>query len=112
MRSKSPVVKGMLLTSIFFFPLVTANSMLGRIFSPPSSGCDPAVETHISGDFEGWDDEKIYKMDNGQIWQQANYHYHYHYAYHPSVIIYKSSTGCRIKVEGDDDEGVTVQRLK
>jgi hypothetical protein len=81
------------------------------LYSPPGS-CDPAIETHIAGDFNGWDDETIYKMDNGQIWQQANYHYHYHYAYHPEVLIYKSGSGCHIKVTGDDDRGVDVVRLK
>lgn len=79
--------------------------------SPPE--CTPAIETNIHGDFNGWDDEVIYKMDDGSIWQQANYHYHYHYAYHPAVIIYPTRYGtCHIKVEGDDDEGVDVIKLK
>jgi hypothetical protein len=77
-----------------------------------TSDCNPTIETNISGEYNGWDDEVIYKMDNGQIWQQANYHYHYHYAYHPSVIIYPTSHGCHIKVNDDDDEGVDVVRLK
>jgi hypothetical protein len=76
------------------------------------SDCNPAIETNIRGEYGGWNDEVIYKMDNGQIWQQANYHYHYHYAYHPSVIIYPTSRGCHIKVEDDDDEGVDVVRIK
>jgi hypothetical protein len=37
--------------------------------SGTSADCDPAIETHIAGEFTGWDDETIYKMDNGQIWQ-------------------------------------------
>jgi hypothetical protein len=78
-----------------------------------SANCDPTIETNIRGDFNGWDDETVYKMDDGSIWQQANYHYHYHYAYHPSVIIYPTRSGaCHIKVEDDDDEGVDVIRLK
>jgi hypothetical protein len=78
----------------------------------PTSDCNPAVETRIKGDYNGWDDEVIYKMDNGQIWQQVNYHYHYHYAYRPEVTIYPTSHGCHIKVEDDDDEGVDVVKLK
>src|SRR5260370_30591929 len=74
-----------------------------------STDCTPAVETNIRGDYNGWDDEVIYKMDDGSIWEQANYHYHYHYAYHPSVIIYPTKSGaCHIKVEDDDDEGLDV----
>jgi hypothetical protein len=85
--------------------------------APPSarktSSCDPPIETHIDGDFNGWDDELIYKMDDGSIWQQANYHYHYHYTYHPSVLIFSNSAGvCHMKVDGDDDEGADVRRLK
>jgi hypothetical protein len=77
------------------------------------TSCNPAVETHIDGDFNGWDDEVIYKMDDGSIWQQSNYHYHYHYTYHPSVTIYPTRSGvCHIKVEGDDDEGADVNRIK
>jgi len=33
-----------------------------------SGECDPAIETHIEGDFEGWEGETIYKLSNGQIW--------------------------------------------
>lgn len=77
------------------------------------SACDSAIESNISGDFNGWDDETIYKLDDGSIWQQANYHYHYHYAYHPEVVIYKNKAGaCHIRVTDDDDEGVDVVRLK
>jgi len=78
-----------------------------------ASSCNPAIETHIDGDFNGWDDDVIYKMDDGSIWQQSNYHYHYHYTYRPSVTIYPTGSGvCHLKVEGDDDEGVNVNRIK
>jgi hypothetical protein len=74
--------------------------------------CSSAIETQIDGDFNGWDDEVIYKTENGEIWQQANYHYHYHYAYDPKVVIYSTGHGCHMKVEDDDDEGADVVRLK
>jgi hypothetical protein len=78
-----------------------------------SAACASAVETHIAGDFNGWEGETLYKMDDGTIWRQANYHYHYHYAYHPSVIIFPSRSGtCHIRVEDDDDDGVDVVRIK
>lgn len=77
------------------------------------SACDSAIESNIAGDFNGWDDETIYKLDDGSIWQQANYHYHYHYAYHPEIVIYKNKAGaCHIRVTDDDGEGVDVVRLK
>jgi hypothetical protein len=83
---------------------------------PPSASsrsCTPAVETHIDGDFNGWEGETLYKMDDGSIWQQSTYHYHYHYTFHPSVTIYANRYGaCHIKVEGDDDDGADVIRIK
>jgi hypothetical protein len=52
-------------------------------------------------------------MDDGSIWQQSTYQYHYHYTYHPSVTIYPNRSGtCHIKVEGDDDDGADVVRIK
>ena len=79
------------------------------VSTPSSSG---AIETRIDGDFNGWEGETVYKMENGQIWQQSSYHYHYHYAYRPKVFIFQSGGGYKIKVEGDGDESVSVRRLK
>ena len=69
------------------------------------------VETRIDGDFKGWDGDTVWKMDNGQIWQQASYSYHYHYSYHPKVLIYRASGGWKMKVDGDSEE-VSVKKIK
>ena len=79
--------------------------------SVPRTSCTPAVESSISGDVEGWDGETIFKLDNGQIWQQAVYDYTYFYEYYPDITIYQTSQGCRMKVE-DEDETVVVKRIK
>jgi len=60
------------------------------------------IKTQIDGEFEGWEGETIFKMKNGQIWQQSSYAYLYHYAYSPEVMIYKTSSGYVMKVEGVD----------
>ena len=44
------------------------------------------IESQIDGDFEGWEGETIFKLTNGQIWQQTSYAYHYHYAFMPDVL--------------------------
>lgn len=72
---------------------------------------DPVIESQIDGDFEGWTGETIVKLVNGQIWQQIDYYYHYHYSYMPDVLVYKSRSGWKMKVE-DIDEAVQVERLK
>ena len=76
-----------------------------------SGGCSPAIESTISGDFKGWDGETIFKLDNGQIWEQAEYDYMYSYSYRPDVTIYETRAGCRMKVE-DEEETILVKRIK
>jgi hypothetical protein len=69
------------------------------------------IESQIDGDFEGWEGETIVKLMNGQIWQQSEYHYNYHYAFMPKVMVFKSDSGYKMKVEGTD-RAVGVTQLK
>ena len=69
------------------------------------------IQSKIDGNFEGWEGETIFKLDNGQIWQQASYAYKYHYAYHPEVMIMNVNGTWKMKVEGVD-ERIDVKRLK
>ncbi len=69
------------------------------------------IETRIDGEFEGWTGETIWKMTNGQIWQQIDGAYRYHYAYGPKVLIYRTSGVYRMRVDGVTGE-VGVMRLK
>jgi len=69
------------------------------------------VESHIEGEFEGWEGETVVKLDNGQIWEQTEYHYHYHYAYRPKVLIYLSGAVYKMKVDGIE-KAVGVTRIK
>lgn len=75
-----------------------------------SSACSPAIESAIAGDFNGWDGETLFKLDNGQLWEQAEYDYMYSYSYRPDVTIYETDAGCRMKVE-DEDETILVRRI-
>jgi len=68
------------------------------------------VETQIDGTFSGWDGETIFKLSNGQIWQQSAYAYTYRYAYRPKVLIFKTDGGYQMQVEGVDQR-VRVKRL-
>jgi len=90
------------------------------LFSAPRIGGDTAlpsllttasvVESRIDGEFEGWSGETIFKLANGQIWQQSSYDYTYHYAYRPKVIIFRTAGGYKMKVDGVDDT-IYVTRL-
>jgi hypothetical protein len=69
------------------------------------------IESRIDGDFNGWDGETVFALQNGQIWRQAAYDYYYQYAYNPSVLIYPASDGRRMKVDGAD-RTIPVERLQ
>src|SRR5689334_11185258 len=84
-----------------------------RIFEaaskPPSSSSatetstQNVIESQMDGEFNGWDGETIFKLANGQIWQQSSYAYTYHYAYRPKVLIFRSGSLYKLKVDGVDD---------
>jgi len=74
-------------------------------------GCDPVIESQIDGEFSGWEGETIFKLLNGQIWQQASYAYTYSYAFMPKVMIYPSGGTCNVKVEGVSGT-ISVKRLQ
>jgi hypothetical protein len=69
------------------------------------------IESSIDGEFKGWDGSTIFKLSNGQIWQQSSYAYMYHYAYNPTVFIYQSMDGIKMKVE-DVEELISVKKIK
>jgi hypothetical protein len=68
------------------------------------------IETQISGEFIGWRGETIFKMTNGQTWQQSTYSYMYQYAYNPEVLIYEFNGSWIMKVE-DVAETIAVKKL-
>jgi hypothetical protein len=86
--------------------------------SPPSVQAQPQrnatpeiIESRIDGEFSGWEGETIFKLQNGPIWQQSSYAYKYKYAFSPEVLIYKSGSAYKMRVDGVDGE-ITVTRLK
>jgi hypothetical protein len=88
----------------------------GRVASAASDNAKPSrtpevIESEIDGEFHGWDGETVFKLANGQIWQQAEYDYDYEYAYRPEVTIYKTAGGYKMKVE-DMEDTIYVKRIK
>jgi len=68
-----------------------------------------ALESQIDGDFEGWSGDTLFKLTNGQVWQQVSYDYWYHYAYMPRVLIYQVGGKCYMQVKS---KKIEVIRLK
>lgn len=72
---------------------------------------DKCHVSRISGTFNGWDGDTIVQLTNGQVWQQIEYRYDYHYAYMPNAVIYQSSEGLKMCVDGVA-RCILVRRLK
>ena len=83
----------------------------GKDVAASGSSSASVVESQIDGEFTGWSGDTIFKLRNGQIWQQSSYAYSYRYAYAPKVLIYSSGAGYKMKVDGVSSE-ISVQRLK
>lgn len=47
------------------------------------------INSQIEGEFNGFNEGTVFRLINGQVWQQKNYFYMYKYAYRPFVQIVK-----------------------
>lgn len=79
--------------------------------SGTETGDQPAVASHIAGPFEGWAGRTVFRLRNGQVWQQASPGYLYRYAYMPRVLILFIGDGYRMRVQGLT-QSIRVRRLR
>lgn len=77
--------------------------------SEPSSAIPEGtvVESRLEGKFEGYDYGNIYRLTNGQLWEQASATYRYRYRYRPEVWIVQQDGLFRMRIE-PLDEWITV----
>ena len=47
------------------------------------------IVSRLQGTFTGYNSGMIFRLSNGQVWQQARYKYKYKYKYRPRVRVYK-----------------------
>ena len=57
-------------------------------------------DSHIVGDFEGWDGDKVYELDDGSRWELTLYQYKYVYRHRPRVRIWQDGGRYLFDVEG------------
>ena len=67
-------------------------------------------ESQIYGAFTGWNGDALFKLVDGQYWQQAEYKYSYRYLYMPGVVISETPNGYEMEVDGMEDS-VIVRRV-
>ncbi|MGH8282312.1 MAG: hypothetical protein ACRESE_00495 [Gammaproteobacteria bacterium] len=70
------------------------------------------IETRIAGSFTGWTGDTVFKLENGQVWQQAATGYFTNVKLdHPRVVIKKLVFGYLLTLPGQG-ETVFVRRIK
>ena len=73
---------------------------------------EPAeFETHIVGEFRGWDGATVFRLANGQIWQQRIKSKYRFRATDPAVTLVRGRFGYYLKLQ-DSGRQVAVKRLK
>jgi hypothetical protein len=66
----------------------------------------------IDGDFEGFDEEALFKLMNGTYWLQTRYKYWYHYAYSPEIAIVRENGRFYLHTGGNSVEVAPVEVLE
>lgn len=61
------------------------------------------LRSQIDGDFEGFDDEVLFKLRDGSYWVQDEYKYWYHYSYCPETLILQNNGRLYIQVDGQNE---------
>lgn len=70
------------------------------------------IESRILGTFKGWSGKTIFKLENGQVWQQADDSSEFETnIQNPKVIIKKLGWGYLLTIPGDSDT-VFVRRIR
>jgi hypothetical protein len=71
------------------------------------------IESNIDGDFKGWDGTTTFKLANMQEWQPAFYTPNTSVTlYKPTVFIYLTPAGYKMKIEGLNEEPIFVKKLR
>ena len=61
------------------------------------------IHSQIDGEFTGYNDAAIFKLTNGQVWQQKRYRYSYRYKYRPHVRVYQERGRYMMEVDCMDE---------
>lgn len=79
---------------------------------PPKPKPEPDnITSRITGHFDGWDGNTVFKLQNGQIWKQAGFGNFVHHADNPEVYIRKGWFGYLLRIKGYNAT-VAVRRIK
>jgi hypothetical protein len=80
-------------------------------------GFEIVKSTHINGDFEGFDEEVLFKLTDGTYWIQDDRKHWYHHAHSPEAKILRKDDRFYMQVDEQDEivpvrEASTVRRSR
>jgi len=58
----------------------------------------------ITDEFEGWNGDTIYELDDGSKWELTSYTYSYSYSYRPKAIIWRDNGRYYLEVANMSDK--------
>lgn len=70
-----------------------------------------SMTSRIDGEFRGWDGDTLFRLENGQVWEQIGSERVFFRAYRPEVTITREMFGYRMSVEGINAR-VQVKRIE
>lgn len=83
----------------------SASSFGKEMLSGEQRGEPKRIEAHIAGSFSGWTGNTLFKLDNGQVWQQADSSVYETKLENPQVVIKRLGFGYLLTLTG---HGATV----
>lgn len=71
------------------------------------------IESNIDGDFKGWDGNTSFKLVNQEEWKQdAPTSSIFVNLYRPAVLIYLTSEGYKLKIDGVNEDPILVKKVR
>ncbi len=62
------------------------------------------LESCITDEFEGWDGDTVYELDDGSEWELVSYTYSYSYSYRPKAIVWQDGGKFFLEVKNMKDK--------
>ena len=105
-----PTVSQAPLTAPVAAPAASTAAAFGAAMLAPTAPEPKEIESHISGSFTGWSGKTMFRLENGQVWQQAEPGVFATKMQDPAVVIKKLAFGYLLTLPGDSDT-VFVRRI-
>lgn len=80
-------------------------------YQTPTQNNQQSMSSQIDGYFNGWNGESVYKLINGQYWQQSSLSLQLYLLLNPKVLIYSSNGSYKMHVDGTSGQDADVVQI-